>query len=88
MDKNTSAIKLSEVYKAFGKNQVLKGINLDIKSGEIFGFLCPNGAGKTTTIRVILDIFRSDKGFIEIFGISNQKIKKSYWRFSSKIANT
>ena len=77
MDKNTSAIKLSEVYKAFGKNQVLKGINLDIKSGEIFGFLGPNGAGKTTTIRVILDIFRSDKGFIEIFGISNQKIKKS-----------
>ena len=81
MSQDVSAIKITDVYKSFGKNNVLKGIDLDIRQGEIFGFLGPNGAGKTTTIRVILDIFRADKGFVEIFGISNQKIKKSHSLF-------
>jgi ABC-2 type transport system ATP-binding protein len=78
MDKKSNAIVIKDVYKSFGNNDVLKGINLEIREGEIFGFLGPNGSGKTTTIRVILDIFRAKKGYVEIFGISNQKIKRSH----------
>jgi ABC-2 type transport system ATP-binding protein len=78
MDKKSNAIVIKDVYKSFGSNDVLKGINLEIREGEIFGFLGPNGSGKTTTIRVILDIFRAKKGYVEIFGISNQKIKRSH----------
>ena len=78
MGKDVSALEIRDVYKSFGKNDVLKGIDLKIEQGEIFGFLGPNGAGKTTTIRVMLDIFRANRGFIEIFGISNQKIRKTH----------
>jgi ABC-2 type transport system ATP-binding protein len=78
MDKNISPISIRDVYKSFGKNDVLRGINLEIKEGEIFGFLGPNGAGKTTTIRIILDVLRPSSGYVDLFGESNQKIKKTH----------
>ncbi len=78
MEDNSYAIKLVDVYKSFKKNNVLKGISLEVNKGEIYGFLGPNGAGKTTTIRVLLDIIRADKGYVEFFGESNQKIRKTH----------
>src|SRR5438105_2758141 len=40
--------------KAYGKRLAVKGLNLEVARGEVFGFLGPNGAGKTTTIRMLL----------------------------------
>jgi ABC-2 type transport system ATP-binding protein len=67
------AIKITDLWKAYGNVQALRGVNLDVKRGEIFGFLGPNGAGKTTTIRCMLDLIRPQQGDIEIFNIDPQK---------------
>lgn len=48
-------------YKTKGKiTRALKGLSLNIKQGEIFGFLGPNGAGKTTTIKIMVDLIRAE----------------------------
>jgi ABC-type multidrug transport system ATPase subunit len=46
---------------------VLKGINLEVPQGSIYGFLGPNGAGKTTTLRLILGLLKTQQGTISIF---------------------
>jgi len=53
-----------------GKTSVeaLKGVDLSVKRGEIFGFLGPNGAGKTTTIKLLLGMIRPLKGSLEVLG--------------------
>src|ERR1700684_655256 len=51
------AIGLRGVHKNFGSVEAVKGIDLDIASGEIVAFLGPNGAGKTSTIDIILGLF-------------------------------
>ena len=67
------AIKITDLWKAYGNVQALRGVNLDVKRSEIFGFLGPNGAGKTTTIRCMLDLIRPQRGSIEIFQMDPQK---------------
>ena len=49
--------------------QVLKGVDLDVKSGEIFGFIGPNGAGKTTTIKLLTGLILADGGEAWINGV-------------------
>jgi len=61
-------INVTNITKSFGKVQAVKNLNFEVEQGEIFGLLGPNGAGKTTTIRMILDIFKPDKGEISILG--------------------
>jgi ABC-2 type transport system ATP-binding protein len=52
-----------------GKNEVLKGINLDIYPGQIIGYIGPNGAGKSTTVKILCGILPYFEGKINIFGI-------------------
>ena len=66
------AIQVAGLTKSYGKVQALRGIHLQVKRGEIFGFLGPNGAGKTTTIRCLLDIIRPDGGKARLLGIDPQ----------------
>ncbi len=66
------AIKIRGLTKSYGKVRALRGIDLDVGRGEIFGFLGPNGAGKTTTIRCLLDIIRPDGGKSSLLGIDPQ----------------
>ena len=58
--------------KSYGKMRALRGIDLAVKRGEIFGFLGPNGAGKTTTIRCLLDSIRPDGGKVLLLGLELQ----------------
>ncbi len=46
----------------------VRDVSFEVHSGEIFGLLGPNGAGKTTSIRMILDIYKPDKGTINVLG--------------------
>ncbi len=64
------ALAVHGLTKTYGKIQALRGIDLAVRRGEIFGFLGPNGAGKTTTIRCLLDMIRPDAGAIRLLGMN------------------
>lgn len=57
-----------DLHKAFGKNQVLKGVDLELKQGSITAVLGPNGSGKTTLIKCMLGMVIGDKGEIMVNG--------------------
>src|SRR5690349_2512350 len=62
------AIRLEGLGKRYGRVTALDGVTLDVRPGEVFGFLGLNGAGKTTTIRILLDLVRPTAGRAEVFG--------------------
>ncbi len=62
------ALSLREIEKSYGHHQVLKGINLAVKSGEVISIIGPSGSGKTTLIRTINDLEKIDNGEIVLFG--------------------
>jgi ABC-2 type transport system ATP-binding protein len=64
-----STISIQGLTKSYGKIRALRGVNLEVQRGEVFGFLGPNGAGKTTTIRCLLDLIRPSGGSIRVLGI-------------------
>lgn len=69
----TNAIETRGLTKHFGPIKALRGIDLAVPSGEIFGFLGPNGAGKTTTIRLLLDLIRPTAGTAGVLGMDAQR---------------
>ena len=66
-------IKVSNLYKSFGKVEAVRGISFDVRDGEITGLLGPNGAGKTTTLRMLYSLLPPDKGEIRIDGLDPTK---------------
>ncbi len=66
-----AAIQISELHFSYGKKQVLKGLNLEVPQGAIFGFLGRNGAGKTTTIKTLLGLQRPKAGTCTIDGLDS-----------------
>jgi ABC-2 type transport system ATP-binding protein len=64
----TTAISVSGLVKTFGQKRALDGLDLTVRTGEVYGFLGPNGAGKSTTIRVLLGLLRADAGEIRLLG--------------------
>ena len=67
-----TAVMAQGLRKSYGKVRALRGVDLDVQRGEIFGFLGANGAGKTTTIRCLLDLIRPDSGTVRVLGIDPQ----------------
>jgi ABC-2 type transport system ATP-binding protein len=65
---NGTSIAVSNLAKAFGQAQAVRDVSFEVHKGEIFGLLGPNGAGKTTTIRMILDIYKPDRGAVVVLG--------------------
>ncbi|PSP48805.1 ABC transporter ATP-binding protein [Halobacteriales archaeon QH_7_69_31] len=63
-----AAIQIEDVHKTFGDVRALRGVDLDVDEGEVFGFLGPNGAGKSTTINILLDFVRADQGDAAVLG--------------------
>jgi len=61
-------VQLSGLCKRFGSVEAVSDVSFEVYPGEVFGLLGPNGAGKTTTIRMMLDIFRPDRGSVRVFG--------------------
>jgi ABC-2 type transport system ATP-binding protein len=61
-------IRLTNLTKRYGSFTAVDGIDLEVPSGELFGFLGPNGAGKTTTLRMIAGILKPTSGRVEIGG--------------------
>lgn len=62
------AIRTVGLTRVFGSQKAVDSVNLEVRTGEVFGFLGPNGAGKTTTINMILGLIRPTAGHVEILG--------------------
>lgn len=66
-------ISIKNLTKRFGDRIAVAGIDLEIKSGEIFGLLGPNGAGKTTTVRILTLLSKKNSGSVKICGYDIEK---------------
>jgi ABC-2 type transport system ATP-binding protein len=64
-----AAIRVRGLRKAFGKQVVLDGIDLDVTEGTVFALLGPNGAGKTTAVHVLTTLLRPDAGEVIVGGV-------------------
>ncbi|MDU1337818.1 MAG: ABC transporter ATP-binding protein [Clostridium butyricum] len=73
-------LELKDLKKNFGSKQVLKGVNLQVKRGEIIGYIGSNGAGKSTTIKIILGTVDGYEGEARIFGENIKDTKGEYKR--------
>jgi ABC-2 type transport system ATP-binding protein len=62
------AIEASELTKRYAGVPALKNVSLEVKRGEIFGFLGQNGAGKTTFMKILLDLCKPSSGDVKLFG--------------------
>lgn len=65
----SAIVKLGDVYKSFGSNQVLKGVSLEVAKGEMIAVIGASGSGKSTALRCIDRLETIDRGTIEVCGI-------------------
>ncbi|KAA8720254.1 ABC transporter ATP-binding protein [Corynebacterium spheniscorum] len=63
-----AVIEARGLRKSFGEVHAVRGIDLTVKAGSIYGLIGPNGAGKSTTLRMLVDIIRPDSGSISVLG--------------------
>ena len=72
------AIETTQLKKSYGSVPIVKGIDLIVKKGEIFGFLGRNGAGKSTFINMLTDIIQPSFGAYSLLGVKgpNDQVKK------------
>lgn len=81
-------LEIKNVSKRIGKKKILKDISLEVKEGEIFGFVGPNGAGKTTLIKIMLGLYKQDSGTIKIGGYDiNKDFEKAMESIGAIIEN-
>ena len=64
-----SCIVAKSLHKSYGSVNAVDGIDLSVKSGQVFGFLGPNGAGKSTTIKLLTTLIPPSSGKLNILGI-------------------
>jgi phospholipid/cholesterol/gamma-HCH transport system ATP-binding protein len=74
---NDPVIEIKELYKSFGTNEVLKGVNLTVNKGENLVVLGKSGSGKSITIKCIVGLMGIDKGEIKVFGSDITKMDNS-----------
>jgi ABC-2 type transport system ATP-binding protein len=70
---NPNAIVCEALTKDYGPKRALDRLDLQVRAGEIFGYLGSNGAGKTTTIRCLLDLIRPNQGRATVLGLDSHK---------------
>ncbi|HHU17308.1 MAG TPA: ATP-binding cassette domain-containing protein, partial [Clostridiales bacterium] len=61
-------IETRKLTKSYGKQEALRGVDLTVRQGEVYGFIGPNGAGKSTTIRILLGMLRKSGGEVKLLG--------------------
>src|SRR5216684_4521021 len=63
-----TAIRIVHLSKHYGPIQAVRGINLDVQEGEIFGLIGPDGAGKTSTFQILAGVMEASDGCAEVLG--------------------
>lgn len=66
--KNKELLRVEKIYKSFGTNVVLQGVDMELASGEVLALIGGNGAGKSTLMKIIMGIYQCDKGDIYVNG--------------------
>lgn len=81
MGSGASIIKVQDLHFAYqkGQEEVLKGIDIDIPKGEVFGFLGPSGAGKSTLQKVLLGLLKGYSGSSKVMGQETKNIKADFY---------
>jgi ABC-2 type transport system ATP-binding protein len=74
-----TVIELAGLRKSYGDVEVIKGIDLEVSAGEVFGFLGPNGAGKTTTIEILEGYRARSAGDVSVLGVDPERPTRA-WR--------
>lgn len=74
-------LKIDKLYKNFGNKEVLKGLDLEIQDGSIFGLVGINGAGKSTLLRIIAGVYEPEQGCV----LSMTAIHMMIQRFVKKL---
>jgi len=69
-------IEIKDLSFAYGKNEVLSNVNLNVHQGDYLGLVGPNGAGKTTLLKIMLGLLQPMQGSIKLFGTSRQDFKE------------
>ena len=67
-----SVIEVSNLEKAYGSVQALRGVSFAVAEGEVFGLLGPNGAGKTSTVEILEGLRKRDSGHVSVLGLDPQ----------------
>jgi ABC-2 type transport system ATP-binding protein len=70
---NTYAVELKGVVKRYNEILAVDQVDLNIKTGEIFGLLGPNGSGKSTTLKMLIGLVQPDSGSVNVLGVDVQK---------------
>jgi zinc transport system ATP-binding protein len=68
-----SVVEIRDVSFFYDGNEVLQGVDLDIRHGDFIAMIGPNGGGKTTLLRLMLGLLRTDKGSIRVLGLPAPK---------------
>jgi ABC-2 type transport system ATP-binding protein len=64
----TAVIRTRGLVKRYGRLRAVDGIDLDVRAGDVYGFLGANGSGKTTTVRMLLGLVLPTAGEVELLG--------------------
>ena len=59
---------IEDLTKRYGKRRGVTNVNLEVSSGQVFGFIGPNGSGKTTTIRLLMNFIQPTSGHAVVLG--------------------
>jgi len=78
MDNKTHTLKIENLVKTIKKHEIVRGVSMELQTGEVVGLLGPNGAGKTTTFYMVCGLVESTSGHVYIDGedVSNMPLHK------------
>ena len=71
------AIHIAGLWKRYGAVEAVRGIDLDVREGEIFGLIGPDGAGKTSTFQILAGVMEATSGTADVFGVPAREARSN-----------